>query len=65
MMGYEGLKRASEIAILNANYIAVALKDHYDKFFEANMINSPVEKMSIALFLLRSFAAGVESLKYA
>ena len=29
MMGADGLKRASEVAILNANYIAVRLKDAY------------------------------------
>lgn len=29
MMGREGLKRATQIAILNANYIASRLKDHY------------------------------------
>jgi glycine dehydrogenase len=29
MMGPDGLRRASEIAILNANYIAHRLKDHY------------------------------------
>lgn len=29
MMGADGLKRATEIAILNANYIAERLKDHY------------------------------------
>ncbi len=29
MMGADGLKRATEVAILNANYIANRLKDHY------------------------------------
>lgn len=29
MMGADGLKRASEVAILNANYIAARLKDHF------------------------------------
>jgi len=29
MMGGAGLKRATEVAILNANYIATQLKDHY------------------------------------
>lgn len=29
MMGSEGLKRATEVAILNANYIAARLKDHF------------------------------------
>ena len=30
MMGSEGLKQASQVAILNANYIAQRLKDDYD-----------------------------------
>lgn len=29
-MGYDGLKRASEVAVLNANYLAQKLKDDYD-----------------------------------
>lgn len=29
MMGFEGLKRASQIAILNANYVREKLKNHY------------------------------------
>jgi glycine dehydrogenase subunit 2 len=29
-MGAEGLKRASEMAVLNANYLMKKLKDHYD-----------------------------------
>jgi glycine dehydrogenase len=29
MMGPDGLKRASEVAILNANYLAARLKEHY------------------------------------
>ncbi len=30
LMGRDGLRRASEVAILNANYIAKGLKEHYD-----------------------------------
>ena len=30
MMGPEGLKAATEVAILNANYVAARLADHYD-----------------------------------
>jgi glycine dehydrogenase len=30
LMGREGLRKATEVAILNANYIAEGLKDHYD-----------------------------------
>ena len=33
MMGAAGLKRATEIAILNANYIKARLKDHYPVLF--------------------------------
>jgi glycine dehydrogenase len=30
MLGAEGLREATRIAILNANYVAASLKDHYD-----------------------------------
>ena len=33
MMGPEGLKRATEIAILSANYISTQLKDHYPTLY--------------------------------
>jgi glycine dehydrogenase len=33
MMGSEGLKAATEVAILNANYVAARLADHYDIHF--------------------------------
>ena len=33
LMGAEGLKRATQIAILNANYIASRLRDHYPVLF--------------------------------
>ena len=33
MMGAEGLKAATEIAILSANYISVRLKDHYPTLY--------------------------------
>jgi glycine dehydrogenase len=33
LMGGPGLKRATEVAILNANYMANRLKDHYDILF--------------------------------
>ena len=32
-MGADGLRRASEVAILNANYLAVRLREHYDILF--------------------------------
>lgn len=36
MMGSEGLKQATEMAILNANYIAQALKDNYGILYTGN-----------------------------
>lgn len=33
LMGAEGLKRATQVAMLNANYMARRLKDHYDVLF--------------------------------
>ena len=33
MMGADGLKAATEVAILNANYVAARLADHYDIHF--------------------------------
>jgi glycine dehydrogenase len=33
MLGAQGLKRASEVAILNANYIAQRLEGHYDVLY--------------------------------
>jgi glycine dehydrogenase len=34
LMGTEGLKRASQVAILNANYIAKRLEKHYDTLYK-------------------------------
>jgi glycine dehydrogenase len=36
MMGSDGLRRASELAILNANYMAKRLEDHYPVLFRGN-----------------------------
>ncbi len=36
LMGPEGLKRATEVAILNANYMAHRLKDHYKVLFASH-----------------------------
>ena len=36
LMGTRGLKKASEIAILNANYMAERLKDHYQVMFRGS-----------------------------
>jgi glycine dehydrogenase len=36
MMGAEGLRTATEVAILNANYVAARLADHYDIHFSSN-----------------------------
>ncbi len=34
MMGFEGLKRATQVAILNANYIAHRLRNHYEVLYK-------------------------------
>ena len=34
LMGSEGLKRASQVAILNANYVAKRLEKHYDTLYK-------------------------------
>jgi glycine dehydrogenase len=36
MMGADGLKAATEVAILNANYVAARLADHYDIHFSGD-----------------------------
>ena len=36
MMGPDGLRRATEMAILNANYMAARLRGHYDVLFTGN-----------------------------
>ncbi|HET9225220.1 MAG TPA: aminomethyl-transferring glycine dehydrogenase, partial [Thermoanaerobaculia bacterium] len=36
MMGAEGLKKATEVAILNANYMAARLKDHYPVLYRGS-----------------------------
>jgi glycine dehydrogenase len=37
MMGAQGLKAATEVAILNANYIAARLSDHYDLHYSGGI----------------------------
>lgn len=37
MMGAEGLKQATEVAILSANYVAAKLSDHYDIHFSGGI----------------------------
>jgi glycine dehydrogenase len=37
MMGAEGLRRATEVAILSANYVAARLSDHYDIHFSGDI----------------------------
>jgi glycine dehydrogenase len=37
MMGEAGLKRATEVAILSANYVAARLADHYDIHYSGNI----------------------------
>ena len=47
MLGFEGLKRASEVAILNANYIAKRLEPHYDVLYRGARVGSPTSASSI------------------
>ncbi|MCY4754913.1 aminomethyl-transferring glycine dehydrogenase [Pelomonas aquatica] len=37
LMGADGLKKATEMAILNANYVAARLSDHYDIHFSGGI----------------------------
>jgi glycine dehydrogenase len=37
MMGAEGLRKATEVAILSANYVAARLSDHYDIHFSGEI----------------------------
>jgi len=37
LMGADGLKKATEVAILNANYVAARLSEHYDIHFSGNI----------------------------
>ncbi|MFG6413345.1 aminomethyl-transferring glycine dehydrogenase [Roseateles sp. DC23W] len=37
MMGAEGLKKSTEVAILSANYVAARLSDHYDIHFSGGV----------------------------
>ncbi|CAM3654817.1 aminomethyl-transferring glycine dehydrogenase [Roseateles saccharophilus] len=37
LMGAEGLRKATEMAILNANYVAARLSDHYDIHFSGGI----------------------------
>ena len=59
MMGSEGLKRASEIAILNANYVAERLQPHYPVFYRGKRGRVAHE----GIFDLRQFkkTAGIEA----
>ena len=40
MMGDEGLRQATEVAILSANYVAARLADHYDIHYSGNVPGS-------------------------
>ena len=46
MMGPAGLKRASEVAILNANYIAKRLDPYFPFFSRASMVSSRTNALS-------------------
>ncbi|SUC39581.1 glycine dehydrogenase [Proteus mirabilis] len=47
MMGSEGLKQASQVAILNANYIAQRLKDDYDILYSGRKVTLPMNVLLI------------------
>ena len=51
MMGSRGLKRATQVAVLNANYMSKRLEDHYHTLHKGNKV-----KNLLLLFLL--FHAG-------
>jgi glycine dehydrogenase len=59
MMGADGLKRATEIAILNANYVAERLQPHYPVFYRGKRRRVAHE----CIFDLRQFkkTAGIEA----
>jgi len=58
MMGREGLKRASEVAILNANYIAARLAPHYPILYKGK--NGRVAHECIIDFRPLKAASGIE-----
>jgi len=58
MMGADGLRRASEIAILNANYIAKRLGDHYSLLYKG--VNGHVAHECIVDMKAFRQSAGVE-----
>lgn len=58
MMGESGLKRATEVAILNANYIAYKLADHYSILYKGR--NGRVAHECIVDFREFKASAGIE-----
>jgi len=59
MMGAEGLKRATEFAILNANYIAERLQPHYPVVYRGK--NGRVAHECIVDLRALKKSAGVEA----
>ena len=40
MMGSRGLKRATQVAVLNANYMSKRLEDHYHTLHKGNKVKN-------------------------
>ena len=51
MMGARGLKRATQVAILNANYMSKRLENHYTTLHKGNKVGqlNPVEIMILGI----------------
>ncbi|MEM8962715.1 MAG: aminomethyl-transferring glycine dehydrogenase [Acidobacteriota bacterium] len=64
LMGAAGLRRASEVAILNANYMAAKLEEHYDVLFRGDAKHGKTGLVAHEFILdLRPFkkSAGIEA----
>ena len=51
MMGSKGLKEATSLAILNANYMATRLEKHYDRLFLVSPDRAPTPRCLTVLYL--------------
>ena len=51
MMGARGLKRATQVAILNANYMSKRLENHYTTLHKGNKVGqlNPIEIIILGL----------------
>ncbi|KXJ26685.1 Glycine dehydrogenase (decarboxylating), mitochondrial [Exaiptasia diaphana] len=54
LMGAKGLKKASEVAILNANYMATRLRDHYDVLFIGDAIRNEIRDIEDGVMAIRN-----------